>query len=93
MWAKKAFDAIYRNLRLYEYAVAVFVTVIFSSTLILLLPFISLYPSGVTDTEYILPFYAMVITIAQVFYCMRTPYLTLVQGVGHYKETKIGAIA
>lgn len=93
MWVKGELDKIRRNLGYYEYIMAVFSSVFFSATLVLILPFVSLYTKGVHDVEYVLPAYAAVITIAQVFFCLRTPYLTLVQGVGHYKQTKNGAYA
>jgi O-antigen/teichoic acid export membrane protein len=57
----------------------------------MILPFVALYVHGVNDVEYVLPMYAFIITAAQAFFCFRAPYLTLVQGVGHYKQTKKGA--
>lgn len=91
MWAKKQYGSIKRSLSLYEYIIGVFISVVFSATFMLIVPFVELYTTGVTDVNYILPTYALVISIAMAFYCFRTPYLTLVQGAGHYKETKHGA--
>jgi hypothetical protein len=91
MWAKKQYDSIKRNLSLYEYVIGVFISVIFTATLMLIVPFVRLYTEGVTDANYILPIYALIITIAMACFCFRTPYLTLVQGAGHYKQTKRGA--
>ena len=93
MWVKKEYDKIKLNLGYYEYIIALFVSVIFPTALVLLLPFISLYTKNVTDVEYILPAYALVIVLAHMFHSFRTPYMTLVQGVGHYKQTKKGAYA
>ncbi len=91
MWAKGEHSKIRENLGYYEFIVGCFVSVVFSTTLVMILQFISLYTHGVHDVEYILPSYALVITIAQAFYCFRSPYLTLVQGAGQYKQTKTGA--
>lgn len=91
MWAKKQYDAIRKNLSLYEFVIGVFISVIFSATILLIVPFVELYTKGVNDVNYILPSYALIISIAMACYCFRTPYLTLVQGVGHYKQTKRGA--
>ncbi len=91
MWAKKQYDSMKRNLSVYEYAIGSFVSVVISATIMLILPFVSLYTKGITDTDYILPQYAFIITIAMACYCFRAPYLTMVQGVGRYKETKHGA--
>ena len=93
MWAKEEVEKIKQSLGCYEYIISAFVSIVFSATVVLLLPFISLYTKGVHDVEYILPIYAIVITGAQMFYSFRTPYLTIVQGVGHYKQTKNGAYA
>lgn len=93
MWAKGEIGKIKQSLGYYEYIITAFISVFFSTTLVLILPFISLYTKGVHDTNYLLPAYALTITIAQAFFSIRTPYLTLVQGVGHYKQTRNGAIA
>lgn len=93
MWVKGELNKIRNNLGYYEYIMTAFSSVFFSATLVLILPFVSLYTKGVHDVEYILPTYAIVITVAQVFFSLRTPYMTLVQGIGHYKQTKNGAYA
>lgn len=92
MWVKRENEKIKRNLEYYEFFITTFISIIFSIAIVMLLPFVSLYTEGINDTQYILPVYALVITVAQAFYCIRTPYLTLVQGVGHYKETRNGAV-
>lgn len=91
MWAKGELDKIKTNLGLFEFVVASFVSVVFSTAMVMLLPFVSLYVRGVHDVEYIIPAYAFVITTAQAMYCLRAPYLTLVQGAGKYRDTKRGA--
>lgn len=91
MWAKGEMDSLKRNLSHFEHLMCLFVSVVFGTTSVLILPFVSLYTKDITDIEYILPTYAVVIIIAQAFYCIRMPYLTLVQAAGHYKETKNGA--
>ena len=93
MWAKGEVDKIRTNLGYYEYIISFFVSTVFATAIVMILPFISLYTKGVHDAEYLLPSYAVVIIAAQAFYSFRTPYLTLVQGVGHYRQTRNGAIA
>lgn len=89
MWAKGEEKAIERNMNIFELFIFSFVSVVFSCTIILILPFVRLYTHGVTDVEYIIPTYAFVAVIAQAFYCMQ--YLTLVQAAGHYKQTRNGS--
>ncbi len=91
MWAKGETENIKKNLRYFEYMMGLFVSVAFSATIVLILPFVKLYTKGASDVEYIIPLYAAIITIAQAFYCFRMPYLTLTQAAGHYKETRNGA--
>lgn len=93
MWVKGEVDRIRQGLEDFEYIIATFASVVFSTALVMILPFISLYTKGVHDIEYLLPSYAIVIIAAQMFHSFRTPYVTLVQGVGHYKQTKNGAYA
>ena len=93
MWAKRELEKVSRNLNLFEFVIGAFISVAFSCTFLLLLPFVSLYTRGVTDIEYVLPAYAVTISTAQALFCFRTPYLVLVQGAGRYKETKRGAYA
>ncbi len=92
MWAKGEKTKIKNFLGFYEFAIYSFASIVFSIAMVMLLPFIALYTKGVHDVEYILPVYAVVITMAFAFQSIRTPYLCLVQGVGHYKETKAAAI-
>ncbi|MBR3016518.1 MAG: polysaccharide biosynthesis protein [Clostridia bacterium] len=91
MWVKGEINKIKRSLGYYEFIVSLLVSIVFAAAFILILPFISLYTKGVKDVEYILPSYALVIMLAQAWFCIRAPYLTLVQGAGHYKQTKKGA--
>ena len=92
MWAKGEREDIRKGLEFYEFFIMKLVSIVFSSGIILILPFVSLYTRGVNDVEYVLPLYSIFILIAQAFYSFRAPYVSLVQGVGHYKETRSGAI-
>ena len=93
MWANQEKESISNNLSLFEFIIGVFVSIIFSVTSVLIIPFIMLYTKGVHDVNYIIPEYAFVIVLAQIFYCIRLPYLTITQAAGKYKETKKGAYA
>lgn len=93
MWVKGENDKINHYLSLFEYIVGVFVSIAFSTSFAAILPFITLYTKHVTDVEYVLPTYAAVITSAQMFFAFRTPYLAVIHGAGHYRQTKNGAYA
>ena len=93
MFAKEESDKVKKNLGNFEYVIGAFISVIFSATILIILPFVTLYTKGVKDIEYVLPMYALVITLAYAFFCLRSPYVSVVQAAGHYKETKKGAYA
>ena len=92
MWAKGEYRKIKQTLDAYEYAVAVFCSIVFSTAITMLLPFVTIYTRGVTDVNYIRPSYGIVIALAFAVQCFRVPYLCVVQGVGHYRQTKRAAI-
>ncbi len=91
MLANNETGLIRRNFGIFELIIYSFVSVVFSCTIVLILPFVSIYTKGITDINYIHPLYAIVAVIAQAFFCMRIPYMTLVQAAGHYKETRNGS--
>lgn len=92
MWAKRETDALNRNFNLMEYSLFSFTSVIFSCMGILILPFIKIYTKGITDTNYMLTDLAILITITEAIFCVRQPYVILVQATGNYEATKNGAI-
>lgn len=66
--------------------------VFFTITGILIIPFVQLYTRGVEDANYIAPVFAILITIAQASYSIRTPYETMVLAANHFKQTQRSAI-
>lgn len=68
------------------------VSVIFSITASLIVPFVGVYTKGVADVNYILPLFGLVLTCGWGVYCVRLPYNIVVLSVGHYKQTQKSAI-
>ena len=68
------------------------ISIIFSATLFLILPFIKLYTKGITDANYIRPLFSYIIVIATFIYLLKRPFYDLVKAAGHFKETKKGAV-
>ena len=91
IWVKKDFKKLEERLENYEFFISNFISVIYPTAFILIIPFISIYTRGITDIEYINYPYAILVLIAQIIMSLRTPYLTVVQAAGKYKETKKGA--
>ena len=92
MIAKNEKDLTLKTFEKFEIIVHFLVTVLFVCTGILIVPFVKIYTKGVTDTNYIVPTFAVLITMAQAACCLRLPYFTIILAVGHYKETQTSAI-
>lgn len=65
---------------------------LFSTTAIIISPFIVLYTNGVSDIDYLRPIFGILMLIAESFYCIRMPYQAAVYAAGHFKQTRNGAI-
>jgi len=59
----------------------------------LIVPFVAVYTSGITDANYIVPVYAVILTFAQWLCCARLPYHIVIKAAGRYRETQASAIA
>ena len=93
MWAGGEKEKIKRYLSVYEFVVNSFNAAAFGVAMVMVLSFVSLYiPGNITDVNYIRPTYAILISLAFATQGIRVPYLALVQGIGHYKETRNAAI-
>ncbi|WP_156885101.1 lipopolysaccharide biosynthesis protein [Oribacterium sp. NK2B42] len=92
MWANQEMKALQKSFKAYEYAMAMIVVIVFSCIGVLLVPFIELYTSNVSDVNYLRFDFALLITAAEAVFCLRQPYRTLVHATGFFKETKNPAI-
>lgn len=61
---------------------------VFGCTSVLIIPFVSVYTRGITDANYNVPVFAILITLAYACHCIRLPYNTLVLSAGHYRQTQ-----
>lgn len=75
----------------YEFIYFTIITIIFTSTMLLILPFVSVYTKGITDTSYYRPVFAYLIVLAEFISTVRLPYMKITYAAGHFKETKKGA--
>lgn len=92
MYARNEIDLMHQNLGIFELIIYSFTSVLYSVALVMILPFVVIYTRGVTDIEYIRPLFAAVTVFASIFNCFRIPYRVIVINVGHYRQTKNGAI-
>ncbi len=91
MYANKEEDNLQRTFGYYETLLSLLSVTVFSIAAVLIVPFIKLYTSGVTDADYINPSFAIVLVIASLLYGLRTPYGNMIIAAGRYKETRMAA--
>lgn len=92
MYARDQIDLMHQNLGIFELIIYSFTSVLYSVCLVMILPFVAIYTKGVTDAEYIRPLFALITVFSSIFNCFRIPYRVIVINVGHYRQTRNGAI-
>ncbi|MBQ8880921.1 MAG: polysaccharide biosynthesis C-terminal domain-containing protein [Oscillospiraceae bacterium] len=88
MIAKKEDKELYRTFGVFEWGMHTLGTLVFVMTGLLIVPFVSVYTSDLTDVNYIVPAFAYLFTAGEAIYCIRLPYNIVVLSAGHYKQTQ-----
>lgn len=91
MLAKKEYDLLDKTFSRYETLICGVSLVLLGTTAVLILPFVLLYTKGITDAEYTQPFFAMVMILSSLTYCLRQPYHSVVIAAGHFRQTRWAA--
>lgn len=86
---KSAFQKAYRE---FEYGYYIVIAWVYSCTLILIMPFISIYTAGINDAEYILPILGFMFVVNGLLQNLKTPQGMLVIAAGKYRETRVQSI-
>lgn len=91
MIAREEKENLNRSFKTYELFYFTLITIVYSISIVMILPFIKIYTSGVTDANYYRPIFAIFLIIAEFIWSIRQPYNDLVKVAGHFKETRKGA--
>lgn len=91
MIAKEEYENLNKKFGMYEVAYFTVCTIVFSCTMILVVPFVKVYTKGITDANYIRPLFGYLIVISEYIWAIRLPYSSITLAAGHFKETRIGA--
>lgn len=91
-WAREESEELRKYFSLYEWMIHFLVCIIFGCTLQLIVPFVKVYTLGVNDANYIVPTFAIIMTLAYAIQSIRNPYNTLIMSAGHYKQTQLNYI-
>lgn len=92
MLAKNETDTLNRTFATVEFVFHTLVTLLFTVTGILILPFVRIYTANFTDASYIQPLFGVLMVTGQAVYCLRIPYEMMIQAAGHYKQTQTSSI-
>ena len=92
LYAKKEYENLKKEFSSIEWAMQMLVIFAYTCTGILLLPFISVYTQNITDANYIVPLFGVLITIANAISSIRLPYITMAYAAGHFRETQLSSI-
>ena len=91
MIAKNEIDNLNRSFRTYELFYFTLTTSVYIITIVMILPFVKVYTSGITDANYYRPTFAILVTIAELMWSIRLPYSSVTLAAGHFKQTNKGA--
>lgn len=86
--AKNDSGTLHSAYNIYEWIYLIFISIIFSVTALLILPFVNVYTRNVADINYILPILAGLFIFIGYVNNLKIPARTLVTASGLFKETK-----
>lgn len=92
MRAKNEKKLLLENMKMYEFMIYSVSVIAFTSTAILIVPFITIYTKGINDINYSRPIFGLLVAIGGFFYCVKFPYQDIIQSHGYFKENRNGAI-
>lgn len=75
----------------FEFSYYSLITIVYSISMITIMPFIKIYTKGITDANYNLPLLGFFFVLNGFFYNIKTPQGMLVISAGMYKETRVQA--
>lgn len=86
--AKKEYVTFEKAYSEFECLTYFIMTCFLSCTMVLLMPFVNLYTSGITDTNYNQPLIGFLVVLNALTYNIKGPQGTLVSSAGLFKETR-----
>ena len=78
-----------KNYKEFEYTYYIIITIVYSVTAIMIMPFINIYTKGINDANYNQVLLGILFTINGLLFNLKTPQGMLVISAGLYKETRI----
>lgn len=72
---------------LYEFIYYNVSTILFTITVITIIPFIQVYTTNINDVNYIYPIFSFILVLAAYINSLRCLYSTIIYAAGHFKQT------
>lgn len=91
MYANEETDHLKDVFSYYDTLISVMATIFFSTTGVLIIPFVKLYTANIEDANYIVPMFALFIVLAEYVYCLRMPYHQLTMATNSFVQTRMAA--
>lgn len=91
MLARKELTELNRTFGIYETIISIVAVILFSITTVMIVPFVRIYTAGVTDVNYEIPLFAVILILSALLYCLRMPYHSVIIAAGHFKQTQLAA--
>jgi O-antigen/teichoic acid export membrane protein len=91
MLAKNEHEKLNRTFRTYETIISIVAVLLFAVTTVMIVPFVRIYTAGVTDVDYEMPLFALLLTLSALLYCLRMPYHAAIIAAGHFRQTQLAA--
>lgn len=91
MIAKKEYNNLNKKFNMYEVFYFTITTIIYTCSIILIVPFVSVYTKKIVDANYIRPLFGTLLVLSEFLWAIRLPYSSIALAAGHFKETRKGA--
>lgn len=91
MYAKGEIKRLREVFGYYETMISIISVILLSATAVLIIPFIKIYTANITDANYIQVEFGMILLLASIVYCLRSPYHNMIIAAGHFRQTQIAA--
>ena len=88
MYAKNEKRKLVQVFDAYESIYMMIITIIFACTVVLIVPFVSVYTMGIEDVNYIQKLFAFLLVTAYFCQAIKSPYNSLAFDAGKFRETK-----
>ena len=88
LWAKKELKELENTFGWIEWIIHTGAVFFYGCTIVLVLPFVSIYTKGISDVNYHQPLFAVLIVLANAGHSLRLPYNMMILAAGHFKQTQ-----